>query len=573
MLFKIRRIFDNIFPAETGAIEQIKAILKVQFEAVADSEIERLPGYLHDPFSANLRYFIHAAEDHFGRVRGFSILAHAPDLNFCYLDFISTAPKMTGGGIGGAIYQQLREECLALGVLGLFMECLPDDPKLCPELVRENSARLRFYERYGARPIINTAYETPLQPGEPCPPYLVFDDLGQGRPLKRQTARRIVRAILERKYGRRCPPGYIDQVTRSFNDNPVLLRPPQYRKKLIPLERPVGGDGPIALLVSDRHQIHHVRERGYVESPVRIKTILERIMPTGLFTRLKPERFGLRHITAIHDSGYVAYFGKVCRKIPPDISVYPYVFPIRNRTRPPIDLPIRAGYYCIDTFTPINNNAYLAARRAVDCALTGAEAILEGGFRLAYVLVRPPGHHAEPSSFGGFCYFNSTAAAAEMLSRYGRVAVLDIDYHHGNGTQEIFYDRPDVLTVSIHGHPRFAYPYFSGFEDETGRGPGAGFNRNYPLPENGIDGRAYLRILAKALKRVARFKPRCLVLALGFDPAKGDPTGTWLLTAKDFRGKRTPDRKPGPAHPGGAGRRLQDPLPGHKRQTVLPGPP
>ena len=535
MFFKIRRIFDNIPPAEVRAIDQIKDILRAQFDAVADKDIERLPGYLHDPFSANLRYFIHAAEDQMGRIRGFSILSHSPDLNFCFLDYISAAPKMTGSGIGGAIYEQLREECLVLGVIGIFMECLPDDPELCPGLVRENSARLRFYERYGARPIINTSYETPLQPDEPCPPYLVFDDLGQGRPLKLRTAKRIVRAILEIKYGRRCPPGYINMVTSSFTDNPVRLRPPRYRKNLTPQEPSVNGQGPIALLVSDRHQIHHVRERGYVESPVRIKTILERIIPTGLFTRIRPERFGLKHITAVHDSSYVAYFGKVCRQIAPDISVYPYVFPIRNRTRPPIDLPIRAGYYCIDTFTPINNNAYLAARRAVDCAMTGAEAILEGGFRFGYALVRPPGHHAEPSSFGGFCYFNSTAAAAELLSHFGRVAILDTDYHHGNGTQEIFYDRADVLTVSIHGHPRFAYPYFSGFEDETGRGRGLGFNRNYPLPENGIDGEAYRRTLRRALARIAKFKPRYLVIALGLDPAKGDPTGTWLLTAKDFR--------------------------------------
>ena len=153
----------------------------------------------------------------------------------------------------------------------------------------------------------------------------------------------------------------------------------------------------------------------------------------------------------------------------PKKSIYPYVFPTRNPARPPNDETVLAGYYCIDTFTPLNQNAYLAARSAVDCALTAAEKVLEGT-DLAYALVRPPGHHAETRTFGGFCYFNNGAIAANLLSRYGRVAILDIDYHHGNGQQEIFYNRADVLTVSIHGHPSFAYPYFSGFRDETGIG-------------------------------------------------------------------------------------------------------
>jgi acetoin utilization deacetylase AcuC-like enzyme len=143
------------------------------------------------------------------------------------------------------------------------------------------------------------------------------------------------------------------------------------------------------------------------------------------------------------------------------LSVYPYVFPIRNAARPPEVLAVRAGYYCIDTFTPLNRNAYLAACRGIDCTLTAAHSLLEG-FHLAYALVRPPGHHAERRSFGGFCYFNNAAAAAQYLSRFGRIAILDIDYHHGNGQQQIFYGRSDVLTVSIHGHPRFAYPISAG---------------------------------------------------------------------------------------------------------------
>ncbi|MCA9189826.1 MAG: histone deacetylase family protein, partial [Planctomycetales bacterium] len=189
-------------------------------------------------------------------------------------------------------------------------------------------------------------------------------------------------------------------------------------------------------------------------------------------------------------------------------------------------------YYCIDTFTPINNNAFPAARRAVDCAMAAADAILSGR-RVAYALVRPPGHHAERASYGGFCYFNNAAVAAHYLSQHGKVAILDIDYHHGNGQQDIFYCRPDVLTISIHGDPEFAYPYFTGFADETGEGMGAGYNVNLPLPET-ITPERYRQILAKAIELIAEFNPQFLVVALGLDPAKGDPTGTWSLSPKDF---------------------------------------
>lgn len=193
---------------------------------------------------------------------------------------------------------------------------------------------------------------------------------------------------------------------------------------------------------------------------------------------------------------------------------------------------MRAGYYCIDTFTPINRNAFLAASRAVDCTLTAAEKLLKG-FLLAYALVRPPGHHAERNAFGGFCYFNSTAIATQFLSPLGRVAILDIDYHHGNGQERIFYGRPDVLTVSIHGHPQFAYPYFTGFADERGEGAGRGYNVNVPLPEQ-VDGERYREVLNGVLKRIAAFRPHFLIVALGLDTAKGDPTGTWSLRARDF---------------------------------------
>jgi len=534
-MFRIRRVYDDITPANQNAISQVQDILRSQFPLLSKRDVNKLPEQLRNPLKYRFRSILFIAEGLKGHIDGFALLFHEPVLNFCYLDYISAAQRKTGGGIGGALYERVREEALDLEAIGVFFECLPDDPKLSrqPEIQKQNAARLRFYERYGARPIINTAYETPVRPGGDNPPYLVYDDLGQGIALPRDTAREIARAILERKYKGVCPPKYVDMVVESFRDDPVRLRPPKYVKKPpVPVSRTIRADRRIVLVINDRHYIHHVEERGYVESPVRIDAILGELQKTEFFQRVTPRHFSEKHIRAVHTPEFVEYLWKVCSKLDPDESVYPYVFPIRNRTRPPKDLPIRAGYYCIDTFTPLTGNAYLAAKRAVDCSITAAKAILEG-YRLAYALVRPPGHHAEPAAYGGFCYFNSAAVAANLLSQYGKVAILDVDYHHGNGTQEIFYHRSDVLTISIHGHPSFAYPYFSGFVGEKGSGEGKGFNVNMPLPEN-VDGDAYRKVLRGVLKRLFRFRPAYLVVPFGLDTAKEDPTGTWTLVADDF---------------------------------------
>ena len=402
-----------------------------------------------------------------------------------------------------------------------------------PVVRKQNVSRLRFYERYGARPIANTAYETPLMPGDDNPPYLVYDDLGQEIELSRDTAREIVRAILERKYRGVCPPEYVEMVVESFKDDPIKIREPKYVKKPpVPISRTARSDQRIRLVINDRHWIHHIEERGYVESPVRIDVIMEELNKTDLFQKIPPRHFSDKYIRAVHDAGFVDYLERVCTGLDEGTAIYPYVFPVRNRTRPPKDLAIRAGYYCIDTFTPLTGNAYIAARRAVDCSLTAAKQLLEG-CRIAYALVRPPGHHAEPTTFGGFCYFNSAAVAANLLSQYGHVAMLDLDYHHGNGQQEIFYERGDVLTISIHASPRYTYPYFSGFKGEKGRGQGWEQNINIPLPEN-IDGLTHRKHLKVALNHITRYHPRYLVIPLGLDTAREDPTGSWSLDAADF---------------------------------------
>jgi acetoin utilization deacetylase AcuC-like enzyme/GNAT superfamily N-acetyltransferase len=534
-MFRIHKIFDVTTSTNRQLLSQVQAMLRVQFNALSEKDIAKLPAQLANPMKYRFRSILLVAEDGHATVRGFAMLLHAPDLNFCYLDYICAGRGETGRGIGGALYERVREEALQLGVVGIFLECLPDDPALSPDpaIRKQNAARLKFYERFGARPLANTAYETPLTNDATDPPYLVFDNLGQKPGLSRDKTRNIVRAVLERKYANVCPPEYVDKIVKSIKDSPVQLREPRYLKNSEAPSENRPKQRRIALIINAGHSIHHVNDRGYVEAPVRIASITKELDKTDYFEALAPRKFGVSVIEKVHKPEFVQFLQKACANVPPGKSVYPYVFPSRNRARPPKELPLRAGYYCIDTFTPLNANAYKAARGAVDCTMTGADWLLGGG-RAAYALVRPPGHHAETEAFGGFCYFNSGAIAAHHLSDRGKVVLLDIDYHHGNGAQDIFYRRKDVYTISIHGHPRYSYPYFSGFDDEKGEDEGKGYNLNFPLREN-LDGEAYRKVLAVALDKIRKYDPQFLVLALGLDTAKGDPTGSFSLMAKDFR--------------------------------------
>ena len=362
IMFRIRRIYDTILPRNKAALAQVQSILAIQFPLIPQSEIAGLPEKLQNPLKHRFRSILFVAEDHHDQVKGLAFLFHEPELQFCYLDYLSTTTKLMGRGIGGALYDRVRQEALGLKSLGIFFECLPDDPLLCPdrEKLRANISRLKFYEHFGARPIIGTAYETPIREGGDNPPYLMYDDLGRHTPLTRWKARGIVKAILERKYGALCPPQYIDMVVKSFRDDPVRLRDYLYtqgKQQKSADQAVIPVDQRIRLAVNSNHEIHHIHERGYVESPVRIKTILKEILPTGLFDLVKTMHFSDQHIKAVHDRHFVDYLKKVCTSIPRNRSIYPYVFPIRNVARPPKELPIRAGYYCIDTFTPLNINA------------------------------------------------------------------------------------------------------------------------------------------------------------------------------------------------------------------------
>lgn len=534
-IFKIRKITDTYLPSNVTAVEQVFSILRFHFPTVKEEKIRELIEQMKDPLKYQFSSILFVAEDGRSNVKGFAILFFMPDKNFCFLDYIAVKPSKISSGVGGAIYERIREEAQMLKSVGIFMECLPDDEQLCRDKseIKQNMSRLAFYERYGARPIIGTKYESLVNPEDDCPPYLVFDDLGNDIRLSARRAKGIIRTILERKYPVYCPEDYVKMVLTSVKEDPVQLREFRYLVKERPIVRYDAVKNEIALIINDAHDIHHVREVGYIESPIRIKSILNEIDKLHAFKRKPSRGYPDKYITAVHNPKYFNYFKTVCDKLPEGKSIYPYVFPVRNATRPPHDLSVLAGYYCIDTFTPINKNAFLAARSGVNCALTGAELLLEG-YHTAYALIRPPGHHAEKDVFGGFCYFNNGAIAANFLSKFGKVAILDIDYHHGNGQQQIFYERKDVFTISIHGNPAFAYPYFSGFADEQGEGEGLGYNVNLPLKEH-LSGPEYLVVLKKAIKEIKKFKPLYLVVSLGLDPAKGDPTGTWSLSAADFK--------------------------------------
>lgn len=533
-MFRIRHLTDAAAPANRQAIAEIQKIIRDRFPDMPAADIDKLPAQIDDPIEYQFVTDVMVAESARGRLRGFAILLIDASLRFGYLELIATASGSTRGGVGAALYDHVRELARQHELKGVFFECLPDEPDLSPDpaLRKQNADRLRFYERFHAYPIMGTLYETPVEPGTTDSPFLVFDGL-DSQPLPNAAyMKKVIRAILERKYAHLCPPDYVARVVGSVDDKTLTLRAPRYRKAEKAQDKLVAPGVSIPLVVNEKHDIHHIRERGYVESPVRVRSILRAIEPTGLFKRTPAKSFELHHIKAVHDPQLVEYIERACAEAPENRSVYPYVFPIRNAQRMPKERSVLAGYWCIDTFTPLNRNAYPAARGAVDCSLTAAELVLNGA-RAAYALVRPPGHHAEHRAFGGFCYFNNAAVAAHFLSRYGRVAVLDVDYHHGNGTQDIFYQRADVLTVSIHGDPSFAYPYFTGFRDETGRGNGAGYNLNIPLPET-ITPDEHRTALRRALARIAEHDPAFLVVALGLDTANADPTGTWSNRAADF---------------------------------------
>ncbi|MBN9288673.1 MAG: hypothetical protein BGO43_08855 [Gammaproteobacteria bacterium 39-13] len=471
------------------------------------------------------------AEGQKGKVLGFSLIYYFHKFHYAYLDYIASDPKRARHGIGSALYEATREFLLGMKTIGFFMDVPTDDPALVHEGtdLKINRKKLAFYEQYGALPIINTAYEhISHKANGGYFTYLVFDNLKKQKVLKRTILKEIIAKILFIKGGMKEQDPKVQTILRSIKDDPIQFRKLHYLKA--PL-KPVTPKNRLTLIevvnTGNAYQIHNLKEKGYVERPVRIDSIEKGLANLNCIF-LKPKNFSEKYLRRIHSEKMIRYISEGQKNIKANGLLYPNVFPIRRPENIPQNWDIRMGYYCMDTFTPLTANVYKAAKQAADAALTGAERLLKGS-KLTYVLCRPPGHHAERKVFGGFCYFNNAALAADYLSSHGKVVVLDIDHHHGNGTQNIFYERKDVFFISIHADPRFAYPYYAGFADEEGLGKGKGYNKNFPL-KAGTNNEAYLHTLSKACNLIKKFKPRFLVVSLGFDIMQGDPTGYFTIT-------------------------------------------
>jgi acetoin utilization deacetylase AcuC-like enzyme len=298
---------------------------------------------------------------------------------------------------------------------------------------------------------------------------------------------------------------------------------------------------------TDRHKLRDARTELFggelvapFECPARAEHILSRLREVALGEIIAPASHGLEPVLRVHDAGFVGFLETCWRDWQAagfKGEAMPTSWPSRAMPRraAPRNIDGLVGYYALCGETAISGGTWEAACAAVDVALTG-QGLVAAGARAAFALCRPPGHHAAHDMYGGYCFLNNAAIAAQAFLDGGaqRVAILDVDFHHGNGTQEIFYSRQDVMFLSLHGDPLDAFPYFLGGADERGAGAGEGFNVNYPLPE----GTAYDQwsaALEHACIRIGSYGPDALIVSLGVDTFRKDPISSFRLESGDFR--------------------------------------
>ena len=274
------------------------------------------------------------------------------------------------------------------------------------------------------------------------------------------------------------------------------------------------------------------------EMPKRADIIIGRVREVGLGEVVPPRDFGLDPIRRVHKENFVEFLRTAWDAWVAAHGAYD-ALPLNWMTRgmrsiEPESIDGKLSYYSFDAGTPITAGTWRAITASANVALTGQK-LVAGGESVAFALCRPPGHHAGSDFYGGYCFFNNAAIAAQAFRDEGasRVAILDIDYHHGNGTQEIFYERDDVLTISIHADPKQEFPFFLGYADETGTGKGEGHHLNLPLRwGSGWD--RYRPALETAMRRIREAAPDVLVVSLGVDTFEEDPISQFKLKHEDY---------------------------------------
>jgi acetoin utilization deacetylase AcuC-like enzyme len=296
---------------------------------------------------------------------------------------------------------------------------------------------------------------------------------------------------------------------------------------------------------SDKHHLHAPAKEFLAgelvdnfEKPSRAEFVLAAIKERNLGDIIQPQDFPIDHILKIHTQDYVDFlmngFDEWSKLY--SSNAFASAFNIQhNCTRPPKTIEGKLGYYLADTSLGLTKTSWDAIKTSVDVVLTAQNLILSGE-QTAFALCRPPGHHATASIGAGYCFLNNVAIAAQYALDKGakRVVILDVDYHHGNGTQDIFYSRDDVFFLSIHGDPSIEYPFFLGYEDEVGDGKGIGFNKNYPLPF-GSKWNKYSEALSNALDKIKKYNPDQIIISLGVDTYMEDPISQFKLESNDFK--------------------------------------
>jgi acetoin utilization deacetylase AcuC-like enzyme len=274
------------------------------------------------------------------------------------------------------------------------------------------------------------------------------------------------------------------------------------------------------------------------ETPERAEIILDRVRQVQLGPVQAPKHFPPERLTAVHAPALVEFLRGAHAEwsgLERPGAAYPISWGggmRRDRIGGSVDTQL--ARYCTDAATPITATTWPAVVAAADCALTAAELIAKGE-RAAFALCRPPGHHAGRDFYGGYCFLNNVAIAAQFLREHGaeKLAIIDVDYHHGNGTQNIFYTRGDVFFTSIHADPDVEFPFLSGYADEDGFGAGAGANLNLPLPA-GTGWEAWSAALDRALDGARRFAADAVLVSLGLDTYENDPIAQFRLESDDF---------------------------------------